>query len=101
MRDKMINAAEVITMWKEGMAIVTLSKDGYKVDMSIHSARWVTDEFNMTVLDSGTSQKIYYNYKKVSNEDASTLVKFFYEFFERLGGVMLVNQRIKLTYRGD
>jgi len=74
MRDKMINAAEVITMWKEGMAIVTLSKDGYKIDMRIHSDRWATDEFNMSIVDSGTSQKIYYNYKKVSNEDASTLV---------------------------
>ena len=92
MRDKMINAAEVITMWKEGMAIVTLSKDGYKIDMRIHSDRWVTDEFNMSIVDSGTSQKIYYNYKKVSNEDAQLWL---------LGGVMLVNQRIKLTYRGD
>ena len=46
MRDKMINAAEVITMWKEGMAIVTLSKDGYKIDMRIHLDRWVTDEFS-------------------------------------------------------
>ena len=46
MRDKMINAAEVITMWKEGRAIVTLSKDGYKIDMRIHSDRWVTDEYS-------------------------------------------------------
>jgi len=46
MRDKMINAAEVITMWKEGKAIVTLPKDGYSVALRIHLDRWVTDEFS-------------------------------------------------------
>ena len=74
MRDKIITESEIITMWKEGKAIVTLPKDGYSVALRIHSDRWVTDEFNMSIVDSGTSQKIYYNYKKVSNEDASTLV---------------------------
>jgi len=99
MRDKIITAADIITMWKEGKAIVTLSKDGYKVDMSIHSARWVTDQFNMTVLGSGSSQEVFYNYKKVSKEDGAILIKFFYDFFERFGGTLLINQRIKLTYR--
>ena len=99
MRDKIITAADIITMWKEGKAIVTLSKDGHKVDMSIHSARWVTDQFNMTVLGSGSSQEVFYNYKKVSKEDGAILIKFFYDFFERFGGTLLINQRIKLTYR--
>ena len=99
MRDKIITAADIITMWKGGKAIVTLSKDGYKVDMSIHSARWVTDQFNMTVLGSGSSQELFYNYKKVSKEDGAILIKFFYDFFERFGGTLLINQRIKLTHR--
>ena len=99
MRDKIITAADIITMWKEGKAIVTLSKDGYKVDMSIHSARWVTDQFNMTVLGSGSSQEVFYNYKKVSKEDGAILIKFFYNYFQIFGGTLLINQRIKLTYR--
>ena len=99
MRDKIITESEIITLWKEGNAIVTLSKDGYKVDMSIHAARWVTDQFNMTVLGSGSSQELFYNYKKVSKEDGAILIKFFYDFFERFGGTLLINQRIKLTHR--
>jgi len=46
MRDKIITAADIITMWKEGKAIVTLPKDGYSVALSIHLDRWVTDEYS-------------------------------------------------------
>jgi hypothetical protein len=46
MRDKIITESEIITMWKEGKAIVTLPKDGYSVALRIHSDRWVTDEFS-------------------------------------------------------
>ena len=99
MKVKALGGLDIITMWKEGKVIVTMSKDAHKVDISINTARWVTDEFDITIEGLGSSQEVRYNKATVIEADAEKLVTFFYCFFEESGGLVLANQRIKLTHR--
>jgi hypothetical protein len=98
-KDKVVGGLDIINLWQAGEVIVTLSKDAHKVDLRIHTARWVTDEFNISIEGSGSYQVVRNNYVKLIKEDAELLVDLFYRSFNHYGGLVLINNRIKLTYR--